>query len=268
MKRFLQVFGVTAVVVSVVAACASSPTGRRQLILMPDSQMEQMGVAAFAEMKKKQTLDRDYKTQKYVECIATAITAELGGQYKNKTWEVQVFKEDSPNAFALPGGKIGVHTGMLKTAQNADQLAAVIGHEVGHVIARHGNERVSANTATTVGMSIATVMAGSDSKKRNALAALGVGVQVGVLLPYSRTHESEADRIGQDLMAKAGFDPRASVQLWKNMSKADGGKAPPEFLSTHPGHKTRIANLNKRMNKSLAIYNQARASGKRPNCRL
>lgn len=267
MKRFLKVFAMVTVIGAVVAACATSPTGRKQFILMPDSQMEQMGIAAFAEMKKKQPVVRDYSTQKYVECISNAITAELGGEYKKQKWEVQVFKEDSPNAFALPGGKIGVHTGMLKIAESPGQLASVIGHEVGHVIARHGNERVSQNTATTVGMQVAAAAAGADPKKRTALAALGLGVQFGVLLPYSRAHESEADRIGQDLMAKAGFDPRESVKLWQNMAKAGGG-SPPEFMSTHPGHNTRISALNSHMNKAMAIYRQAQASGKRPNCRL
>lgn len=266
MKRKLQVFFTAAVVATVVTACATSPTGRRQLILLSDGQLAQMGVAAYAEMKKSQPVETDPSKQRYVECVANAITAELTGDYARTKWEVTVFKDDSPNAFALPGGKIGVHTGMLKTAQTDDQLAAVIGHEVGHVMARHGNERVSANLATSAGLQVAAIMAGADQKKQVALAALGVGVQVGVLLPYSRTHESEADRIGQELMARAGFDPRESVKLWQNMAKESGGKAPPEFLSTHPGHETRIRDLNKRMDSSLQLYQQARKAGKRPNC--
>lgn len=268
MKRFLKITTVTLLVSTIVAACATSPTGRRQLILLPDSQLEQMGVAAFAEMKKTQPVETDYSKQRYIECISNAITTELTGDYAKQTWEVSVFKDDTPNAFALPGGKIGVHTGMLTMATTDDQLAAVIGHEVGHVLARHGNERVSANMAVGTGMQMAAVVAGGSPKRQMALAALGLGVQVGVLLPYGRTHESEADRIGQELMARAGFDPRASVSLWQNMAKAANGKSQPEFLSTHPGHDTRIRDLNKRMASAMTIYNQARAAGKRPNCYL
>lgn len=267
MKRFLQVVVLSSVVVAIVAACASSPTGRRQLIMLSDSQLEQMGVAAFAEMKQKQKLDRAPSKQRYVECISTAIAKELGGKYAGQKWEVAVFQDDSPNAFALPGGKIGVHTGMLKIATSPDQLAAVLGHEVGHVIARHSNERASASTLTGLAQQVGGSLLGGSTGGQVAMQVFGMGSQFGILA-YSRTHESEADRIGQELMAKAGFDPRASVQLWQNMKKAGDGKAPPEFMSTHPGHDTRISALNKRMNGALAVYQQARASGKRPNCRL
>ncbi|MGV6858557.1 MAG: M48 family metallopeptidase [bacterium] len=266
-QRAVRASSMGALVGILVVACASSPLGRKQLILLPAGQMEQMGIAAYSEMKTKQPLEKDPAKEKYVECVARAITAELGGQYKGKQWEVTVFKDKAPNAFALPGGKIGVHSGMLKTAKTPDQLAAVLGHEVGHVIARHGNERVSANLASQAGLQVAAVMAGSSAKKQAALAALGVGVQVGVLLPYSRTHESEADLIGVDLMAKAGFDPRESVKLWENMAK-DAGKSPPEFLSTHPGHETRIKQLKKRMPHALKLFEQAKAQGKHPNCHL
>ncbi len=265
--KSLKTIGLGVALVAVITACASSPMGRKQLILLPASQMEQMGVAAYAEMKTKQPLEKDPSKQRYVECVANAITAELDGKYGGKKWEVTVFKDDSPNAFALPGGKMGVHSGMLKTAKTPDQLAAVLGHEVGHVIARHGNERVSANMASQAGLQVAAIMAGSSAKKQAALAALGVGIQVGVLLPYSRTHESEADLIGLDLMAKAGFDPRESVKLWENMAK-EAGKSPPEFLSTHPAHETRIKQLKKRMPKAMKLYEQAKAQGKHPNCRL
>ena len=152
---------------------------------------------------------------------------------------------------------------MLKLVENQDQLASVLGHEVGHVIAQHGNERMSQQQLTNVALAAA---AGSGYLDTASMQALGLGAQIGILLPYSRAHESEADVIGLDLMAEAGFDPRESVQLWKNMGKAGGG-APPEFLSTHPAGGTRIDNLLSQMADALRSYNDARAKGKKPSCK-
>ena len=252
-------------------ACATSPTGRSQLTLFPDSQMAQMGAASFTSMKESQKLDTNPRNATYVNCVVNALIPELNDLapgMRSTRWEVEVFADDTPNAFALPGGKIGVHTGMLKVAENQHQLASVLGHEVGHVWARHSNERVSQGFLTQTGMQLAAVAAGDmTSEKQQLLGLLGVGAQVGVILPFSRKHESEADEIGLELMARAGFDPRQSVELWKNMQKAGSGSTP-EFLSTHPGVDTRIRDLNARMDRAIKIYQQAQASGKRPNCRL
>jgi len=180
---------------------------------------------------------------------------------------VNVFNDEAVNAFALPGGKIGVYTGILQVASTQDQLAAVIGHEVAHVLANHGNERVSVAFAADSGLKMAQVLAGkATQQKAQLLGLLGLGAQVGVLLPYGRTQESEADILGIDYMAKAGFDPRQSVTLWQNMAKA-GGKKPPELLSTHPSNATRIKGLNSRMERAMKLYKQARANNKKPNCR-
>lgn len=228
---------------------------------MPDSQMDQMGLQAFANLKKETPISKQAGDTRYVRCVAEAITREVGGE-----WEVVVFEEGSPNAFALPGGKIGVHTGLLKVAENQDQLASVLGHEVGHVLAKHSNERVSHKFAVQQGLSLAGAIAAPQTAVGKTLMGLmGAGAQVGILLPFSRTHESEADLIGLDLMAKAGFDPRESVQLWTNMGKAGGGQTA-EFLSTHPSHNTRIQDLEKRMPLALEIRGQARAAGKKPQC--
>lgn len=248
-------------------ACATSPTGRKQLILLPDSQMNQLGLASYAEMKKSQPIETDGTSNAYVSCVARAITNELTGPWARQQWEVTVFKDDSANAFALPGGKIGVNTGLFKAAKNQHQLAAVLGHEVGHVLARHGNERVSTNLAAQTGLQLtAAMLTGSEAKRQGIMAALGLGAQYGVLLPFSRVQESEADLIGLKLMAKAGFDPRESIALWHNMSKLGGGK-PPEFLSTHPSGTTRIRRLTKAMPEALALYQQAQKMGKRPHCK-
>jgi predicted Zn-dependent protease len=231
------------------------------LILIPDSQMDAMGAQAFDEMKSREKVNRNGVQNNYVKCIADSITTSMND---SQSWEVVVFDEPSPNAFALPGGKIGVHTGMLKVATNADQLAAVIGHEVGHVIARHGNERVSEQFATQGGLAlILGTMQDKGPKYDLIMAGLGLGMQFGVLLPHSRTQESEADLIGLDLMSKAGFDPRQSVQLWKNMDRASSGGSMPEFLSTHPSHGSRIDNLNSHMGEAMKLFS---ASSRRPNC--
>jgi len=259
--RRTAIASLVALALSALAGCATSPTGRNQLLVFPADQMDTMGVQAFEQMRTELPVDTDAAVNKYVDCVANAITDQVS--LKGTTWEVVVFKDDSPNAFALPGGKMGVYTGMLKVAENQDQLAAVLGHEVGHVLAQHGNERMSQQQLTNAALAVA---AGSGYVDPYSMQALGLGAQVGILLPYSRTHESEADVIGLDLMAKAGFDPRQSVQLWKNMAKAGGG-APPEFMSTHPANTTRIDNLLSHMAAALKVYNEARAKGKKPNCK-
>ena len=246
--------------------CATSPTGQRQLKLFPDSQMAEMGVAAYSEMKNNTPVTQDASTSRYVNCVANAITAVLES---DSSWEVTVFEDDQVNAFALPGGKIGVYTGLLKVTENQDQLATVIGHEVAHVLADHGNARVSANYATQAGLALATIIGTAtiqDPNKRQLLGLLGVGAQVGLLLPYGRSQETEADIVGLELMARAGFDPRESVPLWQNMAKAGSG-GQPEFLSTHPSNERRIANLSDEIPDAMRVREKARSAGRRPNCR-
>ena len=243
-----------------VGGCATSPTGRSQLTLIPSRQLEAMGIKAFDEIRASTPVEEDSRTNRYVHCVADAITSEVRGQRSD--WEVVVFKDETPNAFALPGGKIGVHTGMLEVAENQHQLAAVLGHEVGHVLADHANERASQQQLANIGLS---VISGTGQLSSGSMQILGLGAQVGVLLPYSRLHESEADVIGLDLMARAGFDPRESVQLWQRM-KTKGGAKPPEFLSTHPADATRIENQLRYLAEALRTYNAARARGKNPRC--
>lgn len=259
---------VIGVLLAVVAACAVSPTGRKQLTLMPESQMIVMGVQSFNEIQDNTPREKDPLVIAYVQCVAGAITHLPEVRRQSADWQVVVFDEETVNAFALPGGKIGVYKGLLRVAETQAQLAAVLGHEVGHVLARHGNERVSQQFAVgqTLAILDAWMAAGNKSNRDSAMALLGLGTQVGVLLPFSRLQESEADTIGQDLMARAGFDPRESTTLWQNMGKAGGGQ-PPEFLSTHPAHKTRIKELQAGMPHALELYHQAQAEALRPDCR-
>lgn len=255
----------TAVLCLALAGCATSPTGRTQLILLPDSQMDALGAQSFAELRRQQPTSTDPSLNAYVQCVARPLLAVSGSSIPADRWEVVVFKDDSANAFALPGGKIGVHTGLLKVAVTPGQLAAVIGHEIGHVIARHGNERVSEGLVAQGGLAVLGEVMKSRSGRQEIFAALGLGVQFGILLPHSRTQESEADRIGLEMMARAGFDPAESIELWKNMSKA-GGSQPPEFLSTHPSHSSRIQDLANDQARVRPLYSAARAAGKVPSC--
>lgn len=243
-------------------ACATSPTGRTQFIYMPDTQLNQMGLQAFDNLKSEKPQSNSSQYKQFVNCIAEAITHETGGE-----WEVVVFEDDSLNAFALPGNKIGVHTGLVKLVDNQDQLAAVIGHEVGHVLARHSNERMSQTTAVNQGVALISAVSNPTSTLGQlAISSLGIGAEYGIILPFSRTHESEADIIGLDLMAKAGFDPRQSIDLWKKMDQASEGQQPAEFMSTHPSHDTRIEELSDYMPKAMQFYQQAQSIGKIPRC--
>lgn len=247
-------------------ACATSPLGRNQLILFPDAEMTQMGAAAFQDIKEKTPLASGSDVNSYVTCVSQHIIRALPNGNPSE-WEIRVFEDDSANAFALPGKKIGVHTGLLDVAENQSQLATVIGHEVAHVLANHSNERVSTNFVTQSGLQLAQIAVGADTAvKQQLFGLLGLGAQYGVVLPFSRAQEAEADLVGLEIMAEAGFDPRESVKLWQNMQAA-GGDSPPEFMSTHPSSDRRITELNARMSEYMPISTRARTAGRVPDCR-
>ncbi|MES2682833.1 MAG: M48 family metallopeptidase [Pseudomonadota bacterium] len=255
----------TTVLVLSLAACSTSPLGRRQFLLVSDAEVSQAGIASFRDMQKKLPQSTDSKQVGYVNCISSAIVAEIPRlQAKGKlrvpeSWEVSVFDSKDANAFALPGGKIGVYTGLLKIASTQDQLAAVIGHEVTHVLAGHSAERYSETMASQIGGVVVQATTGINGD------LVGMATQAFILLPFSRTHETEADLLGLDLMASAGFDPRQAISLWQNMARA-GGSKPPQFMSSHPSDETRIRNLSERLNIAMPIYEQAIAEGRRPRC--
>jgi predicted Zn-dependent protease len=233
------------------AACESAPvTGRNQLILLPESQDAGMGLQAYQQIKQEERVSRDPDLTRRVEEIGRRIAA-VSGQ-PDWDWQFTVFENDEPNAFALPGGKVGVYTGLFKVARNDDQLAAVLAHEVGHAIARHGAERMSQGLITQLG---AAALGAATSPAYAQLAAQAA--TLGIILPYSRTQESEADEIGLMMMAEAGYDPREAIKLWQNF-EALGGARPPEFLSTHPAEGTRIERLEALMPKALEIYDKSK----------
>ncbi|RJS92954.1 M48 family metallopeptidase [Salinisphaera sp. Q1T1-3] len=248
--------------------CATSPTGRNQLMFFGQQKMAAMGDESFAELKQKTPTDTNSADNRFVECVARAIVSvpSVNEAAKVDSWDIQVFKSDQINAFALPGGNIGVYSGLLPVAKNGAQLAAVIGHEVGHVIAQHPNERMSDQYATQGGLTALSAFLGGGAgggSSQAIMSALGVGAQVGILLPFSRAQESEADLIGLELMARAGFDPRESVKLWQNMSAASDGQKPNPFLSTHPSNDNRIQALQSHMEQALSLYY---AADNHPNC--
>ena len=240
-------------------ACAKSPTGRSTIKLFSTEQLDQMGAQAFDGMKQEIKISQQAIQNLYVNCVANQIIEQVPKRTFAGEWEVVVFEDEQINAFALPGGKIGIYTGLLKVAKNQHQLAAVIGHEVGHVIAEHGNERMSQNTLVGIGMEVTNQVLASNrvSYNKEIMSAIGLGMQVGVQLPFNRTHESEADVIGLDLMARAGFKPAESIALWQNMESASGGQRPMEFLSTHPAPQTRIRQLQANLHNAEVLYKMA-----------
>lgn len=258
---------VMAVGLAGLAGCETNPyTGRSQLLMTSVREEMQMGAQAYSQVKNdpKMHQSQDPREIGPVRRVAAGIIeaakrskyAEMANQFQ---WEVTVIKDDKTmNAFALPGGKIAVYTGIFPVAKTEAGLAAVLGHEVTHALARHGAERMSQGQLTNATLQILGTTAGTTGGNamlgQAAMAALGAGVHVGVLLPFSRKHESEADYIGILLAADAGYDPRESVHLWERMEQVSGGGGPAEFLSTHPGHETRIEQLKKWMPEAMAIY--------------
>ena len=251
------------------ASCQSNPyTERSQLLLVPLSYENQMGQQAYQQVldDPEIQISQDSQTVELVQQVASrVIEAAKQSKYSKKAnafdWNVSVIQDDKTmNAFALPGGKIAVYTGIFPVAKNTAGLAAIMGHEVVHALARHGAERMSHGLVTQAGLTAAAIALQTQGLGavggQAMMAALGLGAQVGVVLPFSRAHESEADYIGLLLAAEAGYDPREAVRVWQRMKQATEGQ-PPEFLSTHPGHDTRIRHLEDWMPEALTRYRNA-----------
>ena len=252
-----------------IVGCQTNPyTQRSQLLLMPSGQMNQMGAAQYSAVLQdpKVVISKDPKEIEPVKRVAARIIeaakrSKYGDVAKAFDWEVTVIKDDNTkNAWALPGGKIAVYTGIFPMAKNEAGLAAIMGHEVVHALAEHGGERMSQGLVAQFGMTAAAIVLSTQSLNPAlndlAMQAMGLGVQTGVLLPFSRKHESEADYIGVLLAGDAGYDPREAIHIWERMAAASDG-APPEFLSTHPSHETRISDLTKWMPEAMELYEKA-----------
>jgi predicted Zn-dependent protease len=226
-------------------------TGRNQLILLPESQDAEMGLQAYQQIKQEEKVSGDAALNQRVQTVGKRIAAVSG--HPEWDWQFTLFDNPEPNAFALPGGKVGVYTGLFKVAKNDAQLATVMGHEVGHAIARHGAERMSQGILAQLG----GIAVGAATGSQAYVDLYSQAATLGVILPYSRGQESEADEIGLMLMAEAGYDPREAVKLWQNF-EALGGERPPEFLSTHPAEGTRIQRLQELMPEALEVYEASR----------
>ena len=258
-------------IAGVLAGCATttSSTGRKQYVGgVSQEQLNQLGAQAFVEAKSKGPLSTDAKQNAYVRCIVNALVMQLPPADRSTAWETAVFTNKEPNAFALPGGKVGVNTGIFTVAKNQDQLAAVLAHEIGHVVEHHHDERITRQMGASVLVQGIGALVGAKYGQGGAdMASQGSGLlaQTGFLLPGSRTQESEADVVGQQLMAQAGFDPRAAVGLWQNMAAA-GSSRPPQWLSTHPDPQSRLKEMSNRAAGLMPAYQQARATGHAPKC--
>ncbi|NUN47474.1 MAG: M48 family metallopeptidase [Candidatus Brocadiae bacterium] len=260
-------------IASFVVSCASNPyTGRSQLMLLSSAQELELGEQAYQEqLAQEKRLTEDGAFCGPVERVARRLAAVMeqgwdGVPAPGFQWEFQTIDDPGTvNAWCLPGGKIAVYTGIFPVCQDENGLAVVLGHEIMHAVLRHGNERVSQGMVASVGQGILEAALGNESRQtKDAVAtAFGLVVGAGVLMPFSRAHETEADEMGLYLAARAGYDPRAGVEVWKRMGELGGG-GPPEFLSTHPSHETRIENMESWMPRAMGLYEGAEQQASAP----
>jgi len=233
--------------------CSSIPN------LYSDAQLSTMALEQFEAMKQEMPVSRDRAMNAQVQRVGQRIAAVVEGEIPDAAWEFIVFENDSVNAFAMPGGKIGVNTGLLALVDSDDELAGVMGHEVCHVLLKHSNQRMSAELVRQ-GFGVGVQVASKDMKTENQAlinAAYGIGTEIALMKPFGRSHEYEADERGLIVAATAGYDPRGSVVFWEKMKATSDGQ-PPEFLSTHPNHDNRIERLTALMPEAMAIYESAR----------
>lgn len=263
MKRKYIFFSTISVLILVIVGCYTVPeTGRTTMNFMPESMLSEQAALAFDQMRQDAKVSLERAPNERVQRVGQRILAaavKTGNLPPVESWEFVVFDDDATiNAFAMPGGKVGVYTGILKVAETDDELAAIIGHEVAHVSARHGNERMSqALLFASGGLALGYAVKDEDQTTQEAIMlAYGIGATLGATLPYSRLHENESDEIGLMYMARAGYDPRAAPRFWQKMRDM-AGNTPPEFLSTHPSPRTRIDRLNELLPKAMKEYERA-----------
>jgi predicted Zn-dependent protease len=245
------------------AGCFTNPvTGRKELVMISPEQELSLGVQSFADVQKSEKVSTDAAANARVQRVGQRIAQAVGNQLPNASWQFVVFDSPEVNAFALPGGKVGVYTGLLRLATTDDELAVVMGHEIGHVIARHGAERMSeANLLSLGGQVLGAGVQAYDPKYVQAFQlAYGAGATLGRTLPHSRAQESEADHMGVVFAARAGYDPRAALTFWEKMvaqqKSASAGGLVAKLLSDHPADQQRITDLQALMPQVIPIYEQ------------
>ena len=257
MKTKLTSFLLPVLVLIGLSGCTTVPhTGRSALHLVSPDSLASTAAQQFGQLKQETPISRDQKMNSMVQRVGDRIAYVAAPDMPTAQWEFIVFDEpDQINAFAMPGGKVAVYSGLFQVAKTEADLAIVMGHEVAHVVAGHGAERVSQQMLAAGGaLALQLGTRDMDSKDQQLLmAAYGAGASFGLILPYSRLHESEADEIGLTYAAKAGYDPRAAIPFWQRMAAQKSG-SPPEFLSTHPSDSTRIRKLNALMPRAVQVY--------------
>ncbi len=242
-------------------------TGRKQFNLVPDSMINSMAFQSYGEILSQSKLSNDFSKTQMVKRVGSRIQKAVEQYCENNNikdrlrgyqWEFNLVEDDSLNAWAMPGGKMVVYTGLLKITQTEDGLAAVMGHEIAHVFAKHGAERMTQGLLVDLGgMALSEALANKPTQTQNLFKqSYGIGTQLGVLLPYSRTHEKEADHLGLIFMAMAGYNPNEAINFWQRMALAKQGPQPPEILSTHPADSTRISELQRLLPEAMQYYRQ------------
>lgn len=257
---------VSALLIMLIAgSCSTVPlTGRKQVNLLPESEMIAMGFASYSEFKNEIPVSTERAKTEMVKEVGGRISNAVVGYFNENglssritgyEWEFNLFRSDVPNAWAMPGGKVAIYEGILPYTADDAGMAVVIGHEIAHIVARHGNERMSQQMVVQLGgIALSEALSDKPAETQNIfLAVYGVGTQVGAILPYSREHEKEADRLGLIFMAMAGYNPNAAIGFWERMS-ASAGPKPPEFLSTHPSDATRIAGMKESLPEAMKYY--------------
>lgn len=247
-------------------SCSTVPlTGRSQLSLIPSNEMLAMSFQQYGEFLNENPVSKNKTETAMVKRVGQRIQTavenymsqnNLSQRLAGYNWEFNLVESDQINAWCMPGGKVVVYTGILPVVQNEEGLAVVLGHEIAHAIAEHGNERMSQELLRSVGAVGLMVALDKEPEETKALwmGVYGVGTTLGVMLPYARTHESESDRLGLIFMAMAGYDPHEAPKFWERMAASSGGSEPPEFLSTHPSHNTRIQDLNGWIPEAMKYY--------------
>lgn len=247
-------------------ACSTVPiTGRKQLNLIPAQQIMSMSFSNYQDFLSKHKVIKGTPQARMVQRVGKRIQKaveqyfaqhNMSGQLKGYQWEFNLVDDPAVNAWCMPGGKVVVYTGIMPLVKNDAGLAVVLGHEIAHAVAGHGSERMSQGLLVQLGgMALDKALEKKPETTRKIfLSAFGIGAQVGVLLPYSRLHESEADHLGLIFMAMAGYDPHEAISFWQRMAALKSGSAPPEILSTHPSDRTRIRQIKKLLPEALKYY--------------
>ena len=266
MKTRFKYFTFLFIISIVLTACSSVPvTGRKQLNIIPSSQMMSMSYQQYDDFLKSNKLSINAQQTQMIKTVGAKIKTAVETYFRQQnmssvldgySWEFNLIDSPEANAWCMPGGKVVFYTGILPITQDATGVAVVMGHEIAHAIAEHGNERMSQSLITELGgTALAVALQEKPAETQQLwLTAYGIGSQVGVMLPFSRLHESEADRLGLIFMAMAGYDPNEAVSFWQRMANMKNGQSPPEFLSTHPSDATRIRQIKEWLPEAMSYY--------------